>query len=130
MARRPSEITVSIPALPRYVHVLRAVVASVAARLDWPFDEIEDLRLMVDEACARLVEPEGGTATLTLRVVIEDGALAIEASTDRRSDRWPPADPGQALSRQILSTLADEVRFDPVAGRPSVRLRKHRERGG
>ncbi|HXF36081.1 MAG TPA: ATP-binding protein [Actinomycetota bacterium] len=128
MARRPPEITVSIPALPRYVHVLRAVVASVAARLDWAFDEIEDLRLMVDEACSRLVGPEGGAATLRLRVLVDDGGLTIEASTDRSVDRWPPEDPGQTLSRQILSTLADEVRFEPVDGRPSVLLRKHRDR--
>jgi|FLYN01.1.fsa_nt_gi serine/threonine-protein kinase RsbW len=128
MARRPPEITVSIPAHPGYVHVLRAVVASVAARLDWSFDEIEDLRLMVDEACSRLVGPAGGAGTLRLRVIIEDGGLTIEASTDRRVDRWPSADPGQALSRQLLSALADEVRFAPVDGRPSVVLRKHRDR--
>ena len=38
-----------------YLSVLRTATAGLAARLDFTIDEIEDLRIAVDEACAMLL---------------------------------------------------------------------------
>jgi hypothetical protein len=56
------------PAGPEFVHVLRAVTAAAASRLQVPYDGIEDLRLAVDEASARLLMLQTETRSLTLRL--------------------------------------------------------------
>ena len=48
-------VTVRMPAEGAYLSVLRTATAGLAARLDFTLDEIEDLRIAVDEACAMLL---------------------------------------------------------------------------
>src|SRR6478735_3271011 len=49
-------VDLRVPADPAYLAVLRTATAGLAARLDLTLDEIEDLRIAVDEACALLLE--------------------------------------------------------------------------
>ena len=44
-----------MPAESAYLSVLRTAAAGLAARLDFTLDEIEDLRIAIDEACAMLL---------------------------------------------------------------------------
>ena len=44
------QVTVCMPAEGAYLSVLRTATAGLAARLDFTLDEIEDLRIAVDEA--------------------------------------------------------------------------------
>src|SRR5215469_10501184 len=46
------QVTVKMPADGAYLSVLRTATAGLAARLDFTLDEIEDMRIAVDEACA------------------------------------------------------------------------------
>ena len=48
-------VRVCMPAEGAYLSVLRTATAGLAARLDFTLDEIEDLRIAVDEACAMLL---------------------------------------------------------------------------
>ena len=48
-------VKVCRPADGAYLSVLRTATAGLAARLDFTLDEIEDLRIAVDEACAMLL---------------------------------------------------------------------------
>ena len=48
-----------MPADVAYVATLRLTAASLAARCDLTIDDIEDLRLAVDEACALLLPHAG-----------------------------------------------------------------------
>ena len=49
-------VELKVPADPAYLAVIRTAAAGLAARLDLTLDEIEDLRIAVDEACAVLLE--------------------------------------------------------------------------
>jgi serine/threonine-protein kinase RsbW len=49
-------VDLRVPADPAYLAVVRTATAGLAARLDLTLDEIEDLRIAVDEACALLLE--------------------------------------------------------------------------
>ncbi len=49
-------VVLSVPAAGAYLGVLRTATAGLAARLQFTLDEIEDLRIAVDEACALLLE--------------------------------------------------------------------------
>ena len=48
-------MTLRLPAAGAYLSVLRTATASLASRLDFTIDDIEDLRIAVDEACAMLL---------------------------------------------------------------------------
>jgi serine/threonine-protein kinase RsbW len=49
-------VDLRVPADPAYLAVIRTATAGLAARLDLTLDEIEDLRIAVDEACALLLD--------------------------------------------------------------------------
>jgi len=117
-------ITVSVPPESGSVQVLRAVTASVAARMNMPFDGIEDLRLAVDEACAWLLGFARGATSMTLRLRPMDDRLEAVVSIDAAGRAWPPPDLEQSLSWKVLSELVDTVALDAEASGPSIRLIK------
>jgi serine/threonine-protein kinase RsbW len=103
---------------------MRAVTASVAARMNMPFDGIEDLRLAVDEACAWLLGLAGGATSMTLRLRPMDDRLEAVVSIDAAGRAWPPPDLEKSLSWKVLSALVDTVSLDAEASGPSIRLIK------
>jgi serine/threonine-protein kinase RsbW len=121
-----ADVTVTLPAREEFVHILRTLVAGVAARLDFPVDAIDDLRLVVDEACGLLVGLAQGSEMLELKLKPLQGSLELIASLSGGvADRWPPAGPEHALAQQILSALTDECRFEQIDG-PAIHLVKSR----
>ena len=52
MAETRPDVELRIPADSAFLSVLRTATAGLAARLDFTLDDIEDLRIAVDEACA------------------------------------------------------------------------------
>jgi serine/threonine-protein kinase RsbW len=117
-------ITVSVPPEGGSVQVLRAVTASVAARMNMPFDGIEDLRLAVDEACAWLLGLAREATSMTLRLRPMDDRLEAVVSIDAAGRARPPPDLEQSLSWKVLSALVDTVSLDAEASEPSIRLIK------
>ena len=117
-------ITVSVPPETGSVQVLRAVTASVAARMNMPFDGIEDLRLAVDEACAWLLGLAREATSMTLRLRPMEDRLEAVVSIDAAGRAWPPPDLEQSLSWRVLSELVDTVSLDAEASGPSIRLIK------
>lgn len=116
-------VTVSVPARPEYVRVLRAVAAGVAARLDFTYDRIEDLRIAVDEACATILGlPDA--ATLTLQMTSDDTGAEIVVSSDAEvaAGGWPPPDVDQTLSWRVLTGLVQQAEFDRTDRGPTIRL--------
>ncbi|MDQ4148779.1 MAG: anti-sigma factor [Actinomycetota bacterium] len=114
-------ITVTLPAKGDFVHILRSVVASIAARLDFSVDAIDDLRLLVDEACGQLLSIPGAEV-LTLRLDPSPDSLEMLLSSNGVYS-WPPA--GQnALSWEILSALSDTSTFEQLDGEPTIRVAK------
>ena len=71
-------VEVRIPADVVYVSTLRLTAASLAARCDLTIDDIEDLRLAVDEACALLLPHASQTSTLDARFELHTGRLTVD----------------------------------------------------
>jgi serine/threonine-protein kinase RsbW len=99
------EIKVRVPAAAEHVHIVRGVVAAVAARAGASVDDVADLRLIVDEAAARLLSSTSGASALTVSLAPGGAALEVTVSVDGS----PIQRSGSALGWRILSTLADEV---------------------
>jgi serine/threonine-protein kinase RsbW len=116
----PTDVTLTIPAKPDFVRLLRAVVASVGAQLDLTYDRIDDLRMVVDEASAQLLSLPAETLTMRLkpgkRLVI-----LVESDADPNGS-WPLPDVEETLAWRVLSGLADEVSFERTDRGPGVRI--------
>lgn len=117
-------MVVSVPARADFVHVLRSVTASVAARLDLPYDAIDDLRLAVDEACAQLLPVGAEGSALTLRMTPTEEGLELVAEIEARGVDWPPPEAEESLAWRLMSALADEARFERGDDGPAIHLTK------
>jgi serine/threonine-protein kinase RsbW len=116
-----SDVTVTIPARPDFVRLLRAVVASVGARFDLTYDRIDDLRMVVDEASAQLLRVP--SRTLTMKVSPGERMVILVQADGSADGEWPPSGFEDTLAWRVLSGLADEVRFlRTQAGHPGVRI--------
>ena len=104
-----ADIVVFVPARPEFLHVLRSVVASVAARVNFPYDAIEDLRIAVDEASADLLSRVHDAAQVRVRVTPSDAGVEVMVSVDPAPDGWPPAETERSLAWQVIEALADEA---------------------
>src|SRR5215467_8352812 len=77
-------IELTVPAHTAYLVVVRTATAGLAARLSYTLDEIEDLRIAIDEACVMLLGLPGpiepAEATLTCQFRVSPEALAVTVS--------------------------------------------------
>ena len=119
------EVELRLPADPAYLSVLRTATAGLAARLDFTLDEIEDLRIAVDEACALLLPDAVPGEPLTCRFLLDDDQLEIAVRTRSTTGRTPGRD---SFAWTVLSALAGEVEADAADG--IVRLTLRKRRGG
>lgn len=110
------QIVLTLPAAPEFVRIARLTSAGLATRIGMGYDEVEDLRIAVGEACSLLIGAEGRSGTLTLTFSIEEGAVGVDITA--ALDGAPPAaDPDSELSDQILDAVVDEHRVDLAADR-------------
>jgi serine/threonine-protein kinase RsbW len=118
------DVKLVVPAKPEYVRLLRAVAASLAARLEFTYDRIEDLRLAVSEACATLLALPWEAHLLVLRVFATDERVTVVVCVDAQpgAGAWPPVEVERTLAWKVLSGLADTAVFEDGEEGPAVRL--------
>lgn len=115
----PGPILGSVPARSEFVPVLRGMVASVGARLDVPYEQIDELRMAVDEACALLLRLSPGE-TLWLRVQPSDASVTAEVGSDAPVSDWPPPAIEESWPWRVIAGLSDEARFTVSDSGPSI----------
>ncbi len=116
-------VRLQLPAAGAYLSVLRTVTAGLAARLNFTLDEIEDLRIAVDEACALLLPTAVGGAGLSCDFELSSDALRISVSVETVDGEQPARD---SFAWTVLSALAGEVDSRSFGSRVSIDLTKHR----
>jgi serine/threonine-protein kinase RsbW len=124
MSSSSSTITASVPAGSEYIHILRTVVCGVAGRLGFTIDDIDDLRLVVDEAAAQLLTVRPTGAGLELRLELRPDGLGILLVHETTDGRWPPADFERSMGWHVLTVLADDLDVQADGGRPAIRMTK------
>jgi serine/threonine-protein kinase RsbW len=121
-------IDIRIPADGVYVATLRMCAASLAARCDLTVDDIEDLRLAVDEACSLLL-PHAGRAK-------DDGANLDAVFTlhpgELRVQTYVHAVDGAAIDQTgfawtVLGALASDLSIESEADQLGITITKRRE---
>jgi serine/threonine-protein kinase RsbW len=100
-----------LPLSSRYATTVRAVAASMAATLGMSVDDIDDLRLGVNEAISVVTDVEPGhDGRLHVRFTLD--ADAISVVVDRRGVDGAPAPEIDALAERILGAVVDEYSLD------------------
>jgi serine/threonine-protein kinase RsbW len=127
---RTGVVELTVPALTAYLGVVRTATAGLAARLSFTLDEIEDLRIAVDQACVMLLAlprptpPDSATLTCRFRVFDDGLAVTVSARVDDRAQM--PAE--QSFAWQVLTAHAAEVTGHSSSGTATVELLKRRRR--
>jgi serine/threonine-protein kinase RsbW len=119
-------VSVQLPATAAYLTVLRTTTASLAARLDFTLDEIEDLRIAVDEASCLLIADARPESELSCDFELGADSISVTVSAVTKERRSPARD---SFAWTVLSALAGEVdAWVDADGRQSISLIKHRVR--
>jgi serine/threonine-protein kinase RsbW len=117
-------VEVRVPAVAAYVSTLRITAASLAARCELTVDDIEDLRLAVDEACALLLPHASPGSTLEARFSLAHARLEVQASVSSLDGAHVDRD---GFAWTVLGALAAPVEVRNEAGRLTIALTKRRE---
>lgn len=122
-----ADVELRLPADSAYVSVLRTTTAGLAARLDFPIDDIEDLRIAVGEASAMVLPEADVESDLVCRFYMTPGALTVEVEVAATRPSAPDYD---SFAWQVLSTLATSAEAATSDGSFSVSLTMEPEPSG
>ena len=112
LPRVADHVELDVPLTSRYASTVRAVAASVGAELGFSVDDIDDLRLGVNEAVSILGDIDDATQA-RLHIRFETGGGAVTVRCSRRGVDEPVAeDDIDVLARRILDAVVDEYSVD------------------
>jgi serine/threonine-protein kinase RsbW len=120
-AHQHDAIRLVLPPDTGLVRIARLVASGVAATAGFDVQEVEDLRIAVDEACSSIIEMSSGEP-IELRFVLDGTQVTIDISGN--------VVPGQGdeeanrFSQLVLAAVVDACHRDRVGGALSFRLVK------
>ena len=106
-------IRLTVPAALEYVRIVRLTASGVASRLGFDVEEVEDLRVAVDELASLVVESADGSE-LAVQFAVQGDVLRIEGEARLAAGH---GDVGvDDLTAQILAAVVDEWDLHAEAG--------------
>ena len=112
-AKGVPEVHLALPATPEFVRLARVTATGLASRAGFSIDEVEDLRLAIDELCFTLIGPKGREGRLELLYRLDGTALEVEGSIGCEDGNIPHL---SDWSYQILDALVDEHEVGRTVG--------------
>lgn len=110
--------------MPEFLRLARVTAAGLASRLGFTFDQVEDLRLAIDELCFGLTGAHGRPGTVHVRFLVDGNALEVAGEGFFDDKRSVPVE--SELSKLILDALVDEHELQVGSRGPKFRLVKRR----
>ena len=101
--------TLRLPADSSFLAVLRTATSGLAARVHFTLDDIEDLRIAVDEACALLISQARPGADLECSFWLGEATMTVQVSAPCEV---PVAPSQQGFAWTVLSALTTSLRAD------------------
>jgi serine/threonine-protein kinase RsbW len=120
-------ISIKIPASPEYLHVVRLVAAGLASRISFTLEDIEDLKIAVDELSAYVTGAQGRSGTLDISFTLGEDRIEIRGA-GRYTKEYEIRTDLTEFSRMILETVADSAHLEAIGGAPSFTVVKSRNR--
>ncbi|GHH98766.1 anti-sigma B factor RsbW [Neobacillus kokaensis] len=127
-------IEIKVPAKPDYVGVIRLTLSGICSRMGYTYEEIEDMKIAVSEACTNAVQhaygmDEGGEVTVgfglypdKLEIMVADSGKSFNF-LETRNELGPYTETSTVeqlteggLGLFLIETLMDEVRVLNTSG--------------
>jgi hypothetical protein len=133
-----NRVELSLAADAQMLFLARMTGAAVASRAQFEYDQVEDLRLAIDELCVRLISSASDTGTGRISLLFQwsddgdmevTGTLIPEGSVTGNGHHPIPSTtlPTYELSERILDALVDEHGSDSIEGAHRAWLRMKRQ---
>jgi hypothetical protein len=107
-----------IPPDPAYVRIARLAAGDMGGRVGFSIDELDDVRLAVDEMCAVLIGT--GASVIEVRMQARERTLIVEGrAPDARSEIV-----ASELSEMLLGALVDSCVFSVHGREACVEMQK------
>jgi len=106
---RMGPVDIRVPASSEHLRVLRLVSSSLAASLGLDIDQLDDLRIAVDELCSLLIEHAPAEAHLCVTLRDDDGHLLVDGELPDQAPETAVVDP---VSQLILDGLDVDWHID------------------
>jgi len=123
VARGEPSVRLLIPSSVRHLRLARVTASTMASDLSFDLQDIEDLRVAVDELSALLIEDCPPDAVLELKFDAVDGGLRINGRIEAAGLPAPTLHP---VARELLELVADDYQFSPEVDSRSFQLTKRR----
>ncbi|HWO97901.1 MAG TPA: anti-sigma B factor RsbW [Bacillus sp. (in: firmicutes)] len=126
-------VEMKIPAKPEYVAIVRLTLSGVANRMGFSYDDIEDMKIAISEACTNAVQhaynEEGGEVVVgfglfddRLEIMVADQGVSFDF--EELKQNIGPYEPSQeveflpegGLGLYLINTLMDEVKMTRSQG--------------
>jgi serine/threonine-protein kinase RsbW len=119
-------VTVQVPAEAGHLALLRTTVGGFAARDNFTLDQVDDLRMAVEEAAVQLLRQSTGEQ-IVLDVTSTDAGMEVRLRAEVASSA--PVIDEQSFSWTILRALADDLRVEMQQDQATILLVKLRTLG-
>ncbi len=96
-----ARVVLTMPAQPRFLRLARLAVADAGTRAGFTVEDVEDLRLAIDELCGPMMVGDG---QIVLTLYSSDGRVEIEGSGAEPPE--PPAYPD--IAEAIIDAVVDD----------------------
>jgi serine/threonine-protein kinase RsbW len=126
-------VELEIPARPEFVGIARMAVGALAGiRPGLAYERIDDLRIVVSEACTSAIEGVEEGSSLRLRCV--DGPKTLEVRIEAPGGAFEGAfpstaepDPDDNFRISLIRALVDDAELQTAEGRTELCLVMHRD---
>ncbi|CAM3473959.1 anti-sigma factor [Nocardioides dubius] len=109
------DVELRLPVDPAFVSVLRATAVSLAARLNFTIDDIEDLRMAVSEASALVLPHAQADGDLVAGFHTAPDKVEVRISVPTSGTATPPA-AEEDFAWQVLSALTTHAELQTGEG--------------
>jgi serine/threonine-protein kinase RsbW len=122
----PGSIVATVPARSDFLGILRSFTGVVAAELALSLDDIDDLRLAIDEAFTYLLTGGTSASSVTVTFLAAPQELIVTLRIEADPLPWPPPDAEESLAWKVMSGLVDRVELErgPDGGPTIVIVKK------
>jgi hypothetical protein len=116
-------VRLTLPARPEFVRIARLVIAGLAGRNGFSYEDVEDLRIAVDELCYLIVGQIGHDGQVTLTFKVREDTLEVEGEGEASVLELSP------FSQRILAAVVDSHDIRPQGTDVAFRFSRRRRTG-
>jgi serine/threonine-protein kinase RsbW len=120
----PTQIQLAIPGSPEFLRLARLAAADVGTRIGMSYEDLEDLRIAVDELGFTITGGRPET-TLSLVFTLTDSTIEVEGTCDDEGGSFAPTE----LARTIVAAVVDEYVLEADNGQRRFKLLKRVPQG-